>query len=53
VDELVLHSSPSDIRAGIERYVEAGVTTPVLCVMSSGADVTRRIGEIGRAVAAS
>jgi probable F420-dependent oxidoreductase len=53
VDELFLHGSPSDIRAGIERYVEAGVTTPVLYVIPPGADVPRQVAAIGRAVAAS
>jgi probable F420-dependent oxidoreductase len=53
VDELFLYGSPSDIRAGIERYVEAGVTTPVLYVMSPGTDVTRQIAAIGGAAAAS
>lgn len=53
VDELFLHGSPSDIRAGIERYVETGVTTPVLYVLPPGADVPRQVAAIGRAVAAS
>jgi len=53
VDELFLHGSPADIRAGIQRYVDAGVTTPVLMyVMPPGGDVTRHVPAVGRAVTA-
>lgn len=30
VDGLILHGAPDEVRAGIDRYVAAGVTTPVL-----------------------
>jgi probable F420-dependent oxidoreductase len=30
VDDLVIHGSPAEVRAGIQRYVANGVTTPAL-----------------------
>jgi len=33
VDALVLHGRPEDVRASVARYVEAGVTTPVLALV--------------------
>ncbi|WP_405392135.1 LLM class F420-dependent oxidoreductase [Streptomyces sp. NBC_01102] len=32
VDELLVHGSPEECRAHVERYVEAGVVTPLLAV---------------------
>ena len=53
VDELFLHGSPADIRARVQQYVDAGVTTPVLMyVMPPGDDVTRHLPAVGRAVTA-
>ncbi len=33
VDEIIVHGSPGECREHIQRYVEAGVTTPALSVM--------------------
>jgi probable F420-dependent oxidoreductase len=52
VDELFLYGSPADVRDGIRRYVDAGVTTPVLAVLGAGGDVTTELAAVGRAVAA-
>lgn len=38
VDELVVHGSPGACRDHVQRYVEAGVTTPVLAVLPFGTD---------------
>lgn len=38
VDELVVHGSPGACRDHVQRYVEAGVTTPVLAVLPFGVD---------------
>jgi probable F420-dependent oxidoreductase len=38
VDQLVLHGSPGECREQIQRYVEAGVTTPVIALLG-GDDV--------------
>jgi alkanesulfonate monooxygenase SsuD/methylene tetrahydromethanopterin reductase-like flavin-dependent oxidoreductase (luciferase family) len=35
IDELVLHGSPSQCREGVQRYVEAGVQTPVIALLPS------------------
>jgi probable F420-dependent oxidoreductase len=42
VDELVIHGSPEACRAHVQRYVEAGVTTPVLTVMPLAPDIDVR-----------
>lgn len=36
VDELIVHGSPAECRAHIQRYVDAGVTTPALSIMKFG-----------------
>jgi hypothetical protein len=51
VDELFLYGSPAGVRDGIRRYVDAGVTTPVLAVLGAGGDVTAELSAVGRAVA--
>lgn len=38
VDELIVHGSPEDCRDHVQRYVAAGVTTPVLAVLPFGVD---------------
>ena len=38
VDELIVHGSPDECREKIARYVENGVTTPVLAVLPFGID---------------
>jgi len=38
VDELIVHGSPDECREKIQRYVDNGVTTPVLAVMPFGID---------------
>ena len=42
VDDLVLHGSPESCREQIGRYVENGVTTPVLAVLPLGGVDTRQ-----------
>jgi probable F420-dependent oxidoreductase len=47
VDDLVLHGSPAAVRAHIDRYVTAGVTTPALAVMPfAGIDVRQAIRQL-------
>jgi alkanesulfonate monooxygenase SsuD/methylene tetrahydromethanopterin reductase-like flavin-dependent oxidoreductase (luciferase family) len=36
VDELFVHGSPEACREHIQRYVDAGVTTPALSIMGFG-----------------
>ncbi|MFI5042712.1 MAG: LLM class F420-dependent oxidoreductase [Acidimicrobiales bacterium] len=38
VDQLVVHGSPAACRAHLRRFVESGVTTPVLALIPSGLD---------------
>jgi probable F420-dependent oxidoreductase len=49
VDELFLTGTPAEIRHGIDEYRSAGVTCPVLAVMSAGAGSAREaLGRLGR-----
>jgi probable F420-dependent oxidoreductase len=42
VDDLVVHGSPEQCRAQIQRYVDNGVTTPVLAVLPLAPDIDLR-----------
>jgi probable F420-dependent oxidoreductase len=47
VDALVVHGTPEECRSHVQRYVEAGVTTPVIALMPSPeplVDVVRGLG---------
>ena len=47
VDELIIHGSPDACREHIQRYVDAGVTTPALSVMGfAGVDPTAAIVDL-------
>jgi probable F420-dependent oxidoreductase len=39
VDALIVHGSPDECRAHIQRYVDNGVTTPVIALLPVGGDV--------------
>ena len=39
VDELVVHGSPAECRAHVQRYVDNGVTIPALAVIPLGVDL--------------
>ncbi len=43
VDALVVHGSPDECRAHLERFVDAGVTTPVLEVLPGVMDVNEAL----------
>jgi probable F420-dependent oxidoreductase len=38
VDDLVVHGTPQQCREHVGRYVDAGVTTPILAVLPTGSD---------------
>ena len=38
VDSLLVHGSPTECRAHVQRYVDSGVTTPALALMPFGCD---------------
>lgn len=46
VDELVISGSPEACCEGIERYVENGVTTPVIAVLPFGVDTPTAVREL-------
>ena len=43
VDALVVHGSPDECRAHVQRYVDAGVTTPVLALLPTPGDVSEHV----------
>jgi alkanesulfonate monooxygenase SsuD/methylene tetrahydromethanopterin reductase-like flavin-dependent oxidoreductase (luciferase family) len=49
VDELVVHGPPERCRDHVRRYVDAGVTTPVLALLPTGGDVHRAVRSLGPA----
>ncbi|HYY79339.1 MAG TPA: LLM class F420-dependent oxidoreductase [Actinomycetes bacterium] len=49
VDELVVQGPAARCREQVRRYVEAGVTTPVLALLPTGADVRRVVRELAPA----
>lgn len=46
VDALVLHGSPAQVRAGVQRYVDAGVTTPALALLPFGIDTRQAVRDL-------
>ncbi|MGH3472394.1 MAG: LLM class F420-dependent oxidoreductase, partial [Nocardioidaceae bacterium] len=46
VDDLIVHGSPAEVRAGVQRYVDNGVTTPVLAIVPYGIDLRRAVREL-------
>jgi len=46
VDALIVHGSADECRAAIGRYVEAGVTVPVIAPLPIGVDVLRAVREL-------
>ncbi|HYU84597.1 MAG TPA: LLM class F420-dependent oxidoreductase [Kribbellaceae bacterium] len=39
IDELIVHGTPEQCRAGIQRYVDKGLDTPVIAVLPTGVDL--------------
>lgn len=46
VDELIVHGTPDECRAHIQRYVDAGVTIPIVGLVSSGNDAVRAVRDL-------
>jgi alkanesulfonate monooxygenase SsuD/methylene tetrahydromethanopterin reductase-like flavin-dependent oxidoreductase (luciferase family) len=47
VDDLIVHGTPDECRAHIQRYVDAGVTCPALAVMPlTGGDVMQAVRDL-------
>jgi probable F420-dependent oxidoreductase len=47
VDDLIVHGSPEQCRATIQRYVDNGVTTPALMVLPlGGVDVRKALSDL-------
>lgn len=54
VDQLIVHGSPAQCRAHVQRYVDNGVTTPVLLVMPvPGVDPVEAVRQLAPAAAGS
>ena len=49
VDQLIVHGSPQECRAHIQRYVDNGVTTPALAVLAfPGIDQRQAVRDLSR-----
>ncbi len=46
VDDLVIHGTASECRAQVQRYVDNGVTVPVLAVLASGDELTTAVEQL-------
>jgi alkanesulfonate monooxygenase SsuD/methylene tetrahydromethanopterin reductase-like flavin-dependent oxidoreductase (luciferase family) len=46
VDELIVHGSPAECRAHIDRYIDNGVTTTALAVLPFGIDARQAIRDL-------
>ena len=46
IDDLIVHGSPDECRAHIQRYVDHGVTTPVLALLPFGLDSRQAIRDL-------
>nr|WP_230205009.1 LLM class F420-dependent oxidoreductase [Parafrankia elaeagni] len=46
VDDLIVHGTAEQCRAGLQRYVDHGITTPVLALMNSGPDVADAVSAL-------
>jgi probable F420-dependent oxidoreductase len=46
VDALVIHGTPSAVKAQVQRYVANGVTTPVLAIVGSGAGLRQAVRDL-------
>jgi probable F420-dependent oxidoreductase len=49
VDALIVHGTPEQCRAHVQRYVDAGVDTPVLAVLPLGVDPRRAARDLAPA----
>lgn len=46
VDDLILHGSPTEVRRQVERYMDNGVTTCALAVVSFGLDLRQAVRDL-------
>ncbi len=51
VDELIVHGSPAECRAHIQRYVDAGVDTPALAILPLGVDARQATRDLAPVLA--
>jgi probable F420-dependent oxidoreductase len=49
VDELIVHGSPEECRAHVQRYVANGVTTPALAILPFGIDARQAMRDLSPA----
>jgi probable F420-dependent oxidoreductase len=49
VDELIVHGSPEECRAHVQRYVANGVTTPALAILPFGIDARQAMRDLAPA----
>jgi hypothetical protein len=49
VDDLVLHGRPDEVKAKVQRYMDNGVTTVALAVVSFGLDLRQTVRDLAPA----
>jgi probable F420-dependent oxidoreductase len=49
VDDLIIHGTPEECREHVQRYVDNGVTTPVLAVLPFGIDARAAVRDLAPA----
>jgi len=49
VDDLIIHGSPAEVRAGVQRYLDNGVTTPALAIVPFGIDLRQAVRDLAPA----
>ena len=51
VDALVVHGTPEECRAHVQRYVDNGVTIPVLALLPGGDDLAKAVESLAPGLA--
>src|SRR5262249_18678706 len=46
VDELIVHGTPEECRAHVQRYIDNGVTCPALALLPFGADQRQALRDL-------
>jgi probable F420-dependent oxidoreductase len=46
VDQLIVHGTPEECRAHVQRYVDNGVTVPVLAILPGGGDLEQVVRDL-------
>lgn len=48
IDDLIVHGTADECRAGVQRYVDNGLDTPIIAVLPTGADLLATARSLGQ-----